>query len=434
MTHRAASALSRRRIVRAAGLMVASALVPLRASGQPQPVSDGFRVLRARPGHALLQGAGREATPIWGYDGGVPGPILRVKRGEELKVRLVNELAADTTIHWHGIRAPNAFDGVAPLTQRPVAPGASFDYRFTPPDAGTYWYRAPFRSQQNRALYGPLIVDEAEPADVDRDVALMLDAWPSGDDGPSAKDAAPLATVNGLPTLDLPVVTNERVRLRLINAALDRFVTLRLDRHVATVVAIDGQPAEPFLARESRITLSPGNRVDLILDAVLEGGRVAPIVAQIAGADVPLARFVYETRAPSRPAPRTEIKPLPRNALPERMDFRGALRGELPLLEGDARGGSVPGVPLFSVKHGRTVTLAIANRTEAPHALHIHGHSVRLLDNLDDGWKPFWLDTILSVPRQTTRVAFVADNPGKWLLHSRAVDAEGGTISWFEVI
>ena len=87
---------------------------------------------------------------------------MRVKRGEELEVRLVNELVTDMSVHWHGVRVPNAMDGVPGLTQAAIAPGDSFDYRFTPPDAGTYWYYAPSRFIEDRALYGVLIVDEAE--------------------------------------------------------------------------------------------------------------------------------------------------------------------------------------------------------------------------------------------------------------------------------
>ena len=79
--------------------------------------------------------------------------MLRVRRGEELKVRLVNELAAETAIHWHGVRVPNAMDGTS-LTQKPVAPGASFDYRFTPPDAGTFWYRPPIRTRRTARCTG----------------------------------------------------------------------------------------------------------------------------------------------------------------------------------------------------------------------------------------------------------------------------------------
>src|ERR1700730_11491304 len=182
--------ISRRTLIAGGGLAVAAALCPGPAGAQ-QAHSDGFRILRAKPGIAPLRGPERETTAISGYSGVVPGPNLRVKRGEELKVRLHNELPADTTIHWHGVRVPNAFDGT-PLTQQPVAPNASFDYRFAPPDAGTYWYRAAFRSAQTRALYGALIVYETEPVDVERDVALVLDAWSPS---PDAKDAAPVFTI-----------------------------------------------------------------------------------------------------------------------------------------------------------------------------------------------------------------------------------------------
>ncbi|MGZ3288299.1 MAG: multicopper oxidase domain-containing protein, partial [Xanthobacteraceae bacterium] len=105
-------------------------------SAQAQAASDGFRPLHAR---ALGSGPSSGSSGL-GYDGVVPGPTLRVRRGEELRVRLVNELPAATSVHWHGIRLPNAMDGVPQLTQPAVAPGASFDYRFRPPDAGTFWY------------------------------------------------------------------------------------------------------------------------------------------------------------------------------------------------------------------------------------------------------------------------------------------------------
>jgi FtsP/CotA-like multicopper oxidase with cupredoxin domain len=413
--------LSRRALIAASGL---ATLFPASARTQPAP-SDGFRVLRAKSGIAPLRGAERETTAIWGYSGVVPGPTLRIRRGEELKVRLHNELPADTSIHWHGVRVPNAFDGTS-LTQKPVAPGATFDYRFAPPDAGTFWYRPAVRAQENRALQGAFIVEEAQAVDVDRDVALMLDAWPAG---PDAKEA-PFFTINGLPALDIAVTANERVRLRLINAADDRLITLRIDRHPVTVVAIDGQPAEPFAAREGRITLSPGNRADLFVDAVLEPGSVAPLVLQNDG-DVPIGRLIYAARPPARPAPRADTKPLPPNPLPARMDFRGALRIEHAL---DVDRAGLPAKPLFSVKRGRTVQLALKNGAPNPSVLHIHGHAVRLLDALDDGWKPFWLDTILCVPQQTTRVAFVADNLGKWLLQARGIGAVSGMTAWFEVM
>ena len=77
------------------------------------------------------------------------GPTLRLRRGEELRVRLINDANAPTALHWHGVRVPNAMDGVPGLTQAPVMPGASFDYRFTPPDAGTFWYHPPVMGTGN---------------------------------------------------------------------------------------------------------------------------------------------------------------------------------------------------------------------------------------------------------------------------------------------
>ena len=114
-----------------------------RDSGTPpharaQTASDAFRLLRAHPAGASASGA----DPALRYDGSLPGPTLRAKRGEELRVRLVNALAEPTGVHWHGVRLPNAMDGAPPLTQPAVEPGASFDYRFRPPDAGTFWYHA----------------------------------------------------------------------------------------------------------------------------------------------------------------------------------------------------------------------------------------------------------------------------------------------------
>ncbi|MCZ7643068.1 MAG: multicopper oxidase domain-containing protein [Pseudorhodoplanes sp.] len=121
------------------------------------------------------------------------------------------------------------------------------------------------------------------------------------------------------------------------------------------------------------------------------------------------------------------------------MAFADALRVEIPL-EGAAtdamamRRGPDAGPPLFRVRRGRTVVIAMSNRTVFLHAMHLHGHHFRLLDNLDDGWKPFWLDTVLIAPERTTRIAFVADNPGKWMIDYRRLGyQETGMAAWFEV-
>lgn len=469
---------SRRQVLIGAGTVLTWLRLGGPGATEPAGPADGFRVLTARAGTALLRGGDQPATAVWGYDGVVPGPTLRVRRGDEVKVRLVNGLPEPTLIHWHGLRLANAMDGVPHLTQDPIPAGGSFDYRFTAVDAGTFWYHSHMYSseQMERGLYGALIVDEPEPPAVDQDLVLMLDDWRLNADGAvdeasfrSVHDAAHAGrigrhvTVNASPTPDIPVKANERLRLRLVNAANARIFSLRLDGHAARVMAVDGQPAEPF--RSSRIALGPGNRVDLFVDATLAPGASAALLMEQDGAEVPVARLVYAADGPVRPAPRPEAAPLPPNPLPARMDFRNALRVDVPL-EGGAmspllmnsmRGGQpIPGhgidprarfwtmagsassghdgPALFSAKRGRTVVLSLPNRTAFPHAMHLHGHHFRLLDRLDDGWKPFWLDTIVVAPQDTARIAFVADNPGKWMLHCHMLEhQETGMAAWFQV-
>jgi FtsP/CotA-like multicopper oxidase with cupredoxin domain len=336
---------------------------------------------------------------------------------------LSNALPAATTIHWHGIRGPNGMDGVAGLTQPPVAPGDSFDYRLAPPDAGTFWYHA---GTPTGGLYGLLIVDEPDPVDTDQDIPLVLGQWLHGPD-------AGLVAVNGRRLPTLPVRANERLRLRLLNAAPVP-LAVRIEHHEPVVIAIGGQPAEAFPARDARVLLGPGNRVDLMVDAWLKPGATAPITVETDTGASAIAHLAYARDAP-RQQSRTDILRLPSNPLPDRMAFRDALRAELPL--GAARAPAADGGfgrPAFSVARGRTVTLALVNKAAIAHVVHVHGHSFRLLDALDDGWKPFWLDTLVVPPAQTMRIAFVADNPGRWLIGRQAIGAgEPGPPAWFAV-
>jgi FtsP/CotA-like multicopper oxidase with cupredoxin domain len=357
-----------------------------------------------------------------GYDGTIPGPTLRLKRGGDLAVRLVNELAGPATVHWHGLRLPNAMDGVPVLTQPVIASGASFDYRFRPPDAGTFWYHALAGEQIDRGLFGALIVDETEPVAVNRDIVLVLGM-------PSDGDNAPLR-VNGALRPDIAVKRGERLRLRLINATAARGVAVKPDGHAPWVMAIDGQPAEPFRARDGRAGLPPGSRADLFVDMVRDPGTITPILA--GGRDEqPIARLVYESGDATPITPRADPPPLPSNALPARIDLKSALRIELTLARPKPFDPS--GAPIFSITRGRAVTLAVRNPTGPPQTLHVHGHTFRLLDKLDDGWKPFWLDTLV-IGADTERIAFVADNPGKWLIEYRPVEQPQAAAGvWFAV-
>jgi len=407
--------LSRRHVI---GATVAGAWCISSARAQPKS-STPPRTLHARARAAAAGTSGKALR--FGYDDTVPGPVLRVKQGEELHVQLINDLPEPTSVHWSGVRLSNIMDGVAGLTQPSVEPGRSFDYRFRPPDAGTFYYRANSAGQADSGLYGALLVEEQEPVDADRDVVLMLGT------ADAAEPRAPLL-VNGAVQPDIPIAVGERLRIRVINATGVRGLSFKVQAHTPWVMAIDGQPVEPFLPNDGRAGLAPGNRVDLFFDAAGAAGVVAPVLAGIRD-EAPIARLVYQ--AGSRPPRRVGLqpRPLPSNPLPARIDLRNALRVAMTI---GASGGRST-APIFSVSRGRGVNLALQNPSGHPHVVHVHGHHFRLLDRLDDGWKPYWLDTLV-VGELGERIAFVADNPGKWLIESRPLDRDGPVAAvWFAV-
>ena len=86
-----------------------------------------------------LIGDSQRHTAVWAYNGSIPGPEIRVRQGQRLQVVVLNQLREATTVHWHGIRLANVWDGVPGVTQQPIQPGETFAYEFTPPDAGTFW-------------------------------------------------------------------------------------------------------------------------------------------------------------------------------------------------------------------------------------------------------------------------------------------------------
>jgi FtsP/CotA-like multicopper oxidase with cupredoxin domain len=129
---------------------------------------------------------------------------------------------------------------------------------------------------------------------------------------------------------------------------------------------------------------------------------------------------------------------LPANGLPAQLDLKSAQRFDVPA-GGPADWGrptdfKLSSPPAFRVKPGRTVVLALTNRAAIATVFHLHGHHFRLLDRLDDGWKPFWLDTLAIEPGQTQRIAFAAEHAGRWLIESVATDwAAPRLVRWYSV-
>jgi FtsP/CotA-like multicopper oxidase with cupredoxin domain len=274
---------------------------------------------------------------------------------------------------------------------------------------------------------------------------LLIEDWRLRPDGTAIapgiepKDTAAVYTINGRPSLDIPVRANERLRLRFINGFQRNVIAIKIEGHDVRVMAVDSQPSEPFLARNGALVLAPGTRIDAFIDATAAPGSTTPILLHDGKEARPIARLVTSNEPPIRATPLPSAPPLPSNGLPAQLDLKNASRFDL-TLGGPQADWVTPAsfaatAPLaFRAKTGRTVVLALTNRAEIPTVFHLHGHHFRLLDRLDDGWKPFWLDTLAIDPRQTQRIAFAAEYAGRWLMESTATDwAAPRLVRWYNV-
>lgn len=208
------------------------------------------------------------------YNGTVPGPMIRVIEGDQVRIIVKNELDEPTTIHWHGVAVPNAMDGVPGVTQDPIQPGEMFTYEFTAKPAGTFMYHSHFDGdvQVGAGLYAPLIIDPKEPASVpDVDVTLMLSEWLVKDGHTYA--AMPMSgmepnyfTINGKAfpaTETINVKKGQRVRLRFI--AIGQFIhPMHLHGVPFQIVATDGHPVpEAAQLTKDTVSVAPGERYDI---------------------------------------------------------------------------------------------------------------------------------------------------------------------------
>ena len=358
---------------------------------------------------------------------------------------LENDLPVPVVLNWHGIDGAPAAE---PLTARPpLASGAKDSFAMPLRHAGTFLcdLRLLGDGQARPLPARALVVGESEPVMVDRDEVVLIEDWRLRPDGSAiapgidAKDTMPLFTVNGRASLDITARANERLRLRFINGCQRNVIALKIEDHDVRVMAIDSQPSEPFLARNGQLVLAPGTRIDAFVDAVRPPGSTSSILLHDGTEPRPIARLVYSSDAPIRDAPLPAAAALPSNGLPAQLDLKNALRIDLTL--GGAQTDWVTpatfaatSAPAFRAKPGRTVVLALTNRAEIPTVFHLHGHHFRLLDRLDDGWKPFWLDTLAIEAGQTQRIAFAAEYVGRWLIESMATDwAAPRLVRWYSV-
>ena len=440
--------MNRRDFLRTAGIAAALGSLPANA--------ESARRLRAAPAKVSLVGESHPASDVWAYEGAVPGPELRFRQGDQLRIEVENGLTQETTVHWHGIRLPNKMDGVAGVTQPPIATGGRFTYEFALPDAGTYWYHPHFASpgQVGRGLYGPLIVEEPKASAVDRDVTWVLGDWRLDrnarivDDFGTFMDASHggrignTVTVNGAIRESFELTAGERIRLRLINAANARIFGLDFRGHGPIVIALDGQPVTPHRPENGRIVLGPAMRADILLDATAEPGSKHSVIDDFYQRrayrllDLRYGEQRVRGRAGAEPvvlAPNPVAEPKLEEAERHRVRFEGGMMGRMPMekmrhgmawmVNGRPIGEHDHGEPLFTLAHGRSHVIEMVNDTAWHHPIHLHGHVFRLLtvNGKPAAHRPL-LDTVLLDPQARAEIAFAADNPGDWMFHCHVLE------------
>ncbi|MGB7374412.1 copper resistance system multicopper oxidase [Pontixanthobacter sp.] len=250
-------------------------------------------------GHRIVEG---RRGPGIAVNGSVPGPLIRLREGQNVRLNITNHLDADTSIHWHGLLLPFQMDGVPGISFPGIKPHETFSYEFPVRQAGTYWYHSHSGLQEQSGHYGPMIIDPAgaEPADYDRDYILLLSDFTTldphfimnrlrtgegyfnrqqntwTDDYPmTGEERRMWAQMRMMPTdiMDIgsPTYTflangrgptegleylfraGERIRLRIINGSAQSFFNVRIPGLPMTVIAADGQNVRPVEVDEFQI-------------------------------------------------------------------------------------------------------------------------------------------------------------------------------------
>ena len=223
----------------------------------------------------ILPGVTVEA---YAFNRQVPGPRIRITEGDRVRINVTNRLPEGTTVHWHGLILPNAMDGPAEITQKPIEPGNTFSYEFTTEQAGTYFYHTHARvdRQQSLGLYGALIIDPKDPrldAKADTEYVIQLQEWlqRAGLTYPAMLMEGALPnyfTINGkaYPSTDtIHLKVGQTVKLRFIGSNNNFVHPMHVHGGPFTVVARDGQALPPQAQFDAdTVNVGPGQRYDVI--------------------------------------------------------------------------------------------------------------------------------------------------------------------------
>lgn len=372
----------------------------------------------------------------WLYNGEFPGPEIRVREGERLRVTLENRLPEPTTIHWHGVPVPNPMDGVPGVTQDPVPAGGTFVYDYVARPSGSYMYHSHVGLQLDRGLLGSLVIEEGTPhVAYDREYTVLLNDFLPDEPRPvaggmMARDVPRYAAllVNGRPPEDPPVLEvarGERVRLRLLNPGSGNTFRVALAGHRMTVTHTDGRPVQPV--EVDALLIGMGERYDVVIEANNPGAWALAAASIRRGPAPARAIFRYKEVKQSVPADGEIPQGLRGGRLLSLADLQsvettGEAKGapdrtfDLTLSGGmmssawTIDGQAYPNAEPLEIREGERVRVRMGNMSMMPHPMHLHGHFFQVGDALKE--------TVL-LPPHMGRVSFefVADNPGNWFFH-----------------
>lgn len=391
----------------------------------------------------------------FGYNGQVPGPTIELTQGVPVEIEFTNRLSEPTLIHWHGLRIPASMDGTQ-STQRPVEPGETFTYRFTPPDAGTFWYHphANETEQLEKGLYGAFIVRGADEPVVDREQTLIFDDVNADKQGRLAKFGGfrerhdgregDIRLINGKAEPQLTIAAGQVERWRIINASSARYIRFSLGGATFRIIGTDGGLIEaPIDVTE--VLLPAADRVEILVGPFEEGRtltidslRYMRSTFKRRGKES-FGSLVVGSPQPSRaaiPARLRTIEPLiGEDAKPNRtVTFKVApslRRGLDFLVNGEMHHNDQP------VKVGELQVWDVVNVSLMDHPFHLHGFFFQVLSI--NGKAPAfrsWEDVVNLPPRSTVRIAWMPeDRPGSWMYHCHILEHhEAGMMGHFEVV
>ncbi len=389
-------------------------------------------------------------TKVWNYNGTVPGPEIRIKLGDTLKINFTNNLPQETTIHFHGVRVPNAMDGVPGVTQDPIKPGDKFIYEFTPKDAGTFWFHPHIRSSEQieRGLFGTLIVEDEYTEKYNQDILLVIDDWRLKNDKQIYENFnTPMdimhdgrwgntITVNGKLKETIDVKPGERIRVRMVNTSNARIYMPTIKNTKATVIAVDGMYVKkPF--NLGKLELSPGNRIDVDITVPENGISEFNLVDTFTTNTIQLAKFKIsgeKVKTPDFPYPTNPKVPDWNEAKYVSIDKEYKLnieRNQKGRLIWTINGKAYPDYEPYTFQSEKFNTMRFTNQSSRLHPMHLHGQFFKVIAR--DGQtvdEPYFRDTVLVYPKETIDVALVPLDKGVWVNHCHILEhAEAGMMT-----